>query len=40
MMSPAEYGSALAQLLPPITEEQVEATARILATVELEQVAA
>lgn len=37
-MSPAEYGAALAQLLPPITDQQVDETARILATVE--QVAA
>lgn len=39
-MTPAEYGAALAAFLPPITEEQVEETARILATVITEDVAA
>lgn len=39
-MTPEEYGIALSQALPPITEEQVEETARILATVEPKQVAA
>lgn len=33
-MSPNEYGIQLAQALPPISDEQVEETARILATVE------
>jgi hypothetical protein len=37
-MSPAEYGAHLAVLEPPITDEQAEAAARILLTVE--QVAA
>jgi hypothetical protein len=35
-MSPAEYGRLLAQSAPSITDEQVEAAARILATVELD----
>lgn len=39
-MSPAEYGAELALAAPPLTAEQVEAAARILATVEAEQVAA
>jgi hypothetical protein len=39
-MSPEEHGTALARALPPITDEQVEETARILASVEPEQVAA
>lgn len=39
-MSPAEYGSQLAADAPALTDEQVEAAARILATVEPEQVAA
>ena len=39
-MTPAEHGIALAQALPPITEEQVEETARVLASVNPEQVAA
>lgn len=39
-MSPTEHGIALAHTLPPITEAQVEETARILATVASEQVAA
>lgn len=30
-MTPAEYGLHLASLEPPITDEQVEAAARILA---------
>ena len=34
-MSPAEYGEHLAALAPPITAEQAEAAARILATVEV-----
>ena len=34
MMSPAEYGSHLAELAPRITAAQAEAAARILATVE------
>lgn len=33
-MSPAEWGRHLASTLPPATPEQVEAAARILATVE------
>lgn len=37
-LTPAEYGQRLAELEPPITDEQAEAAARILATVE--QVAA
>lgn len=39
-MSPAEYGVSLAASLPPITDEQVEETARILASIVTEQVAA
>lgn len=38
-MSPAEYGAHLASLEPPITDEQAEAAARILAA-DPEQVAA
>lgn len=30
-MSPAEYGAALAEQEPPITDEQAETAARILA---------
>jgi hypothetical protein len=37
-MTPAEYGRHLASLAPPITDDQAEAAARILLTVE--QVAA
>lgn len=33
-MTPAEYGRHLAQQEPPITDEQAEAAARILASVE------
>lgn len=33
-MTPSEYGEHLASLEPPITDEQAEAAARILATVE------
>jgi hypothetical protein len=33
-MSPEEYGEHLADLEPPISDEQAEAAARILATVE------
>lgn len=33
-MTPAEAGAALALAAPPLTDEQVEAAARILATVE------
>lgn len=33
-MSPAEYGAALALTAPPLTAEQIEAAARILASVE------
>lgn len=32
-MSPAEYGAYLADQEPPLTDEQIEAAARILATV-------
>lgn len=35
-MSPAEYGVHLALTTPPITDEQADAAARILATVEAE----
>lgn len=38
-MSPAEAGRALAQAAPPLTDEQVEAAARILATTETEAAA-
>jgi hypothetical protein len=33
-MNPAEYGVSLALALPPITDAQAEAAARILASVE------
>lgn len=33
-MSPREYGEWLAEQAPALTDEQVEAAARILATVE------
>lgn len=33
-MTPAEYGEQLAATMPSITDEQVEAVARILAAVE------
>jgi hypothetical protein len=33
-MTPAEYGSALAAQAPPLTDAQVEAAARILASVD------
>lgn len=33
-MSPTEYGEHLASQMPPLTDEQVEAAARILAGVE------
>jgi hypothetical protein len=39
-MSPAEAGALLALDAPPLTEEQIEAAARILATVEPRQAAA
>lgn len=39
-MSPREYGISLADECGPLTEEQVESAARILATVDLVQVAA
>ena len=39
-MTPAEYGAALAAFLPPITEEQVEQFARLLATIKTEDAAA
>jgi hypothetical protein len=35
-MTPAEYGRYLAEQEPPITDEQAEAAARILASVERE----
>lgn len=36
-MTPAEYGRQLAEAAPPLTDEQVEAAARILATVDADQ---
>lgn len=39
-MTPAEYGRLLALSAKPLTDEQVEAAARILATVETVDVAA
>lgn len=33
-MTPAEYGTQLALAAPPLTEEQIEEAARILATVD------
>jgi hypothetical protein len=33
-MTPAEYGTLLAQAAPPITDAQAEAAARIFASVE------
>jgi hypothetical protein len=39
-VTPAERGVALALALPPITDQQVEEIARILATVEPEERAA
>lgn len=39
-MSPAEYGAHLASLAAPLSAEQVEAAARILASVDTEQDAA
>lgn len=39
-MSPAEYGQSLAEHAAPLTDQQVEAAARILASVDDEQVAA
>lgn len=38
-MTPAEYGAHLAETAPRLTDEQVEAAARILATV-VEEMAA
>lgn len=38
-MTPAELGALAASLLPPISDEQVEAAARILATVEQDMAA-
>jgi hypothetical protein len=35
-MSPADYGRILAQAADPLTDEQVENAARILATVEMD----
>lgn len=34
-MTPTQYGAHLASLTPPITDEQAETAARILASVEL-----
>ena len=39
-MSPAEYAHQLASTWPPLTAEQIESAARILAGVESEPVAA
>lgn len=39
-MSPTEYGTHLASLEPPLTDEQVESAARILASIGSEDVAA
>lgn len=39
-MTPAEYGHLLAVGAKPLTDEQVEAAARIFASLEVEQVAA
>lgn len=39
-MTPAEYGADLAQAAPPLTPQQVEAAARILAGLDDEAVAA
>ena len=39
-MTPAEYGTQLALVAPPLTDAQVEAAARILASVQPEQAAA
>ena len=38
-MTPAEYGESLAAEAPPLTPEQVEGAARILATVEIGEAA-
>jgi hypothetical protein len=38
-LSPAEYGARLARRAKPLTAEQIEHAARILAGVELEDVA-
>lgn len=38
-MSPSEYGAMLAATAPPLTNEQLEAAARILATVEIGEAA-
>lgn len=39
-MTPAEYGELLAESTPPLTSEQIDAVARILVTIEIEDVAA
>jgi hypothetical protein len=39
-MSPAEYGAFLASLEPPLTEQQVESAARILASPTSDEIAA
>lgn len=39
-MTPVEYGAHLAAQAPPLTEQQIEAAARILASVDDEAVAA
>lgn len=38
-MTPAEAGRALAESAPPLTDEQVEAAARIFAVVDSERAA-
>lgn len=38
-MTPAEYGEQLADMAPALTDDQVEAAARILATVEIGEAA-
>lgn len=38
-MSPAAYGAQLAAAAEPITDEQAEAAARVLATVDLDAAA-
>lgn len=39
-MTPSEYGEQVAARWSPVTDEQVEDIAKVLATVELEQAAA
>jgi hypothetical protein len=38
-MTPREYGASLALARPPLTAQQIESAARILASVELEDAA-